>query len=100
VETIYETFDVGVDTRTGVDDNDYQPPFRFTGTIDKLTIKLVPLKAAEENRLQENIQHTKIKRSDVAPALQQMHRTEVWSGSEADVTNDRDRCLLSCRNRT
>ena len=59
VETIYETFDVGVDTRTGVDDNDYQPPFRFTGTIDKLTIKLVPLKAAEEKRLQENIQHTK-----------------------------------------
>jgi hypothetical protein len=58
VETIYETFDVGMDTRTGVDDNDYQPPFRFTGTIDKLTIKLVPLKAAEEKRLQENIQHT------------------------------------------
>jgi arylsulfatase A-like enzyme len=59
VETIYETFDVGVDTRTGVDDNDYQPPFRFTGTIDKLTIKLVPLKATEEKRLQENIQHAK-----------------------------------------
>jgi len=59
VETIYETFDVGVDTRTGVDDNDYQPPFRFTGTIDKLTIKLVPMKAAEEKRLQENIQQTR-----------------------------------------
>jgi hypothetical protein len=37
-----------VDTRTGVDDKDYQPPFRFSGKIDKLTIKLVPLKAAEE----------------------------------------------------
>jgi arylsulfatase len=59
VETIYETFDVGVDTRTGVDDNDYQPPFRFTGTIDKLTIKLVPMKATEEKRLQENIQHAR-----------------------------------------
>jgi len=23
-----------------VDDNDYQPPFRFTGKRDKLTIKL------------------------------------------------------------
>ena len=32
-----ETFDVGVDTRTGVDDNDYQVPFRFTGKLDKLT---------------------------------------------------------------
>src|SRR6185436_17717924 len=31
--TIDETFDVGVDTRTGVDDNDYQPPFRFTGKL-------------------------------------------------------------------
>jgi arylsulfatase len=59
VETIYETFDVGMDTRTGVDDNDYQPPFRFTGTIDKLTIKLVPMKATEEKRLQENIQHAR-----------------------------------------
>ena len=35
-----ETFDVGVDTRTGVNDKDYQVPFAFTGMIDKLTIKL------------------------------------------------------------
>ena len=28
--TIDETFDVGVDTRTPVDDDDYQVPFRFT----------------------------------------------------------------------
>ena len=28
-----ETFDVGVDTRTGVDDNDYQVPFKFTGNV-------------------------------------------------------------------
>ena len=35
--TIDETFDVGMDTRTPVDDNDYQVPFRFTGKIDKLT---------------------------------------------------------------
>ncbi len=59
VETIYETFDVGVDTRTGVDDNDYQPPFRFTGKIDKLTVRLTPLNATEEHHLQGNIQETK-----------------------------------------
>ena len=35
-----KSFDVGVDTRTGVDDNDYQVPFRFTGKLDKLTVKL------------------------------------------------------------
>ena len=37
-----ETFDVGVDTRTGVNDNDYQVPFPFNGTINKLTFKLGP----------------------------------------------------------
>jgi arylsulfatase A-like enzyme len=37
-----ETFDVGVDTRTGVDDADYQVPFRFTGKIDRLTVALAP----------------------------------------------------------
>ena len=58
VETIYETFDVGVDTRTGVDDDDYQPPFRFTGKIDKLTVKLVPLNAAEEKLHQQKVQET------------------------------------------
>ncbi len=56
LETIDETFDVGVDTRTGVDDEDYQPPFRFTGKVDKLTVKLVPLKAAEEKLLEEKAQ--------------------------------------------
>src|SRR5437870_1453592 len=31
--TLDETFDVGVDTRTGVNDKDYRVPFRFTGKI-------------------------------------------------------------------
>jgi hypothetical protein len=39
--TIDETFDIGVDTRMGVDDS-YQLPFTFTGTLNKLTIKLLP----------------------------------------------------------
>ena len=33
-----ETFDVGLDTGTPVDDKDYKIPFRFTGKIDRLTI--------------------------------------------------------------
>jgi hypothetical protein len=61
VETIDETFDVGVDTRTGVDDKDYQPPFRFSGKINKLTVKLVPLKAAEEMQLKQKVQDTRNK---------------------------------------
>jgi hypothetical protein len=39
---IDETFDVGIDTRTPVDDKDYQVPFHFTGNIAKLTIKVGP----------------------------------------------------------
>jgi arylsulfatase A-like enzyme len=37
-----ETFNVGLDTGTPVDDRDYQVPFRFTGTIGKVTVKLGP----------------------------------------------------------
>jgi len=37
-----ETFDVGLDARTGVNDKDYQVSFAFNGKIDKLTIKLGP----------------------------------------------------------
>jgi arylsulfatase len=38
---IDETFDIGSDTRTPVDDS-YELPFHFTGTINKLTFKLGP----------------------------------------------------------
>jgi hypothetical protein len=46
-----------VDTRTGVDDNDYQVPFRFTGKLTKLTIKLGPeqLTDADKKAKQEAI---------------------------------------------
>ena len=59
--TIDETFDIGSDTRTGVDDNDYQVPFKFTGTIGKLTIKLMPpkLTAAEQKELEQKTQQAK-----------------------------------------
>ncbi len=39
---IDETFDIGSDTGTPVDDRDYQVPFAFTGRIDKLTVAVEP----------------------------------------------------------
>jgi arylsulfatase A-like enzyme len=48
--SIDETFDVGVDTRTPVDDNDYQVPFRFTGKLNKLTYKLGPEELMPEDQ--------------------------------------------------
>ena len=54
-----ENFDVGSDTGTPVDDQDYQVPFAFTGKLSKLTLtierpKLTPediqkLRQAERN---------------------------------------------------
>ncbi|MFO0828526.1 MAG: arylsulfatase [Phycisphaerales bacterium] len=35
-----ESFDIGSDTLTGVNDADYTPPFTFTGKLNKLTIKV------------------------------------------------------------
>ena len=45
-----ETFDVGVDTRSGVNDNDYVSPFPFKGKINKLTFNMGPsqLSAADQ----------------------------------------------------
>jgi arylsulfatase A-like enzyme len=45
-----ETFDIGADTRTGVDDSDYQVPFAFTGTLDKLTFNLGPEQLTDADR--------------------------------------------------
>jgi hypothetical protein len=50
-----ETFDVGVDTRTGVNDRDYQVPFPFGGAIERLTFKLGPtqLTSLERRKMHE-----------------------------------------------
>jgi arylsulfatase A-like enzyme len=59
---IDETFDVGVDSRTPVDDKDYQVPFRFTGKLDKLTIKLGPTQLTSDDH--QVIQHNLAKARD------------------------------------
>jgi arylsulfatase A-like enzyme len=47
-----ETFDVGADTGTPVDDKDYQVPFKFTGKLTKLSVKVEPRKlTAEDEKL-------------------------------------------------
>ena len=41
---------MGVDTRTPVQDKDHQVPFRFTGKISKVTVKLGPEQLVEDGR--------------------------------------------------
>jgi len=50
-----ESFDVGSDTATPVDDKDYKVPFAFTGTLNKLTIKLEPqqMSTADKKTVQD-----------------------------------------------
>jgi arylsulfatase len=50
-----ETFDIGSDTGTPVDDRDYQVPFRLTAKLNKLTLKLdrPQLTKADIERLQK-----------------------------------------------
>ena len=43
-----ESFDIGIDTRTGVNDLDYQVPFRFNGKINKLTFNLGPSQLSDD----------------------------------------------------
>jgi arylsulfatase len=57
--TIDESFDVGVDTRTGVEDKDYQVPFRFTGKLHKVTVKLAPQSEKDAQLLRENAQQAR-----------------------------------------
>jgi hypothetical protein len=49
IATEVESFDVGMDTRTGVDDS-YKLPFRFTGKINKLTFNLGREQVTAEDR--------------------------------------------------
>jgi arylsulfatase len=48
-----ENFDIGADTGTPVDDQDYQVPFRFNGKLNKLTLTIdrPQLTPAEEKQL-------------------------------------------------
>jgi arylsulfatase len=50
IMTIDETLDIGSDTRTPVDDNDYKVPFHFNGKIAKVTFKLGPEQLTAEQQ--------------------------------------------------
>jgi arylsulfatase len=52
--TFFETFDVGIDTRTRVDKS-YDLPFRFTGKLNKLSIKVGPSQLLEAEQLTETM---------------------------------------------
>ncbi|MCA1407256.1 sulfatase-like hydrolase/transferase [Ensifer sp. IC3342] len=49
IVTVDETFDIGMDSRTAIDDGDYQVPFAFSGKIAKVTVALDPPKLTPED---------------------------------------------------
>ncbi len=56
-----ESFDVGSDTLTGVNDADYHPPFALTAKLNKLTIKVdrPKLSPADIKKLEESMRNNK-----------------------------------------
>ncbi len=56
-----ESFDIGSDTLTGVNDADYQPPFPLTAKLNKLTIKVdrPQLSPADIKQLQTAMRNNK-----------------------------------------
>ncbi len=57
-----ESFDIGSDTLTGVNDADYHPPFNLTAKLDKLTIKVnrPQLSPADIKRLEDAMRNNKM----------------------------------------
>ncbi len=56
-----ESFDIGSDTLTGVNDADYKPPFPLTAKLNKLTIKVDrPKLTAEDVKKLENTEATAV----------------------------------------
>jgi arylsulfatase A-like enzyme len=57
-----ESFDIGSDTLTGVNDADYQPPFPLTAKLNKLTIKVDRPKLSPEDikKLEEAMRNNKM----------------------------------------
>jgi arylsulfatase len=56
-----ESFDVGSDTLTGVNDADYQPPFTLTAKLNKLTVKVErPQLSPEDIKKLENAESTAV----------------------------------------
>ncbi len=56
-----ESFDVGSDTLTGVNDADYKPPFPLTAKLDKLTVKMdrPQLSPEDVKKLEEAMRNNK-----------------------------------------
>jgi arylsulfatase len=57
-----EAFDIGSDTLTGVNDDDYKPPFPLTATLERLTLKVDRPQLSEADR--QRLEAAMLKASD------------------------------------
>jgi len=77
-----ETFDIGSETGTPVDDQDYQVPFKFTGKLNKLTVKLErpELTPADIKRLEETAREKAISDCMAAPIMGTLTEADLLLG--------------------
>ena len=64
-----ESFDIGSDTLTGVNDADYQPPFTLTAKLNKLTIKVDRPQLSPEDIKKLEAAQSRTTRSARAPGI-------------------------------
>jgi arylsulfatase len=85
-----ESFDVGSDTLTGVNDADYQPPFTFTGKLNKLAIKIdrPHLSAEDIKKLEGSMQAAAD--GPVSDDLSLVHRIEARADKREDCRKQAD----------
>ena len=76
-----ESFDIGSDTLTGVNDADYKPPFPLTAKLNKLTIKVDRPKLTEEDI--KKLQNAEASARDAEPpALDEKPLHHMQSGPQ------------------
>ena len=73
-----ETFDIGSDTGTPVDDKDYQVPFKFTGKIDKLTVSVEPPKLTPEDEKSVSWTRRQVRRTQSSHAREMVRSALRW----------------------
>jgi arylsulfatase len=85
-----ESFDVGSDTLTGVNDADYQPPFALTAKLNKLTIKVDRPQLSPEDIKKLQGAMSAAADGPVGDDLSLLHRIELRVDKRADCRKQAD----------
>ena len=81
-----QSFDIGSDTASGVDDADIKPPFPLTAKLNKLTINVI------DHSSREAADQEAPGRDEVLPRTDQSREILVWSSGLEERFDKREDC--------